>query len=606
MINGYNNVGLDVDLSSGEIEEFQVEDDVITGTLGGRGMGVFYLLRDVSPNIDPFSDENMLVISSGGLGGSIAPTGGRFSVTFKSPLTGTIGSSNSGGFWGMSFVRTGYDVLLIRGRANAPVYLFISEDRRELVECPELWGMTMPSLTNELRARYSQSVKVLGIGPAGENRVRFAAMMNDYSRAVGRGGPGAVMGSKYLKAIVVEGKKKFTAVNTELYETGLYQANKLLRSMPVTSKALPELGTAGLVKLVHEHDMLPHRNFQDVHHRLEDIEMISGEYLKKKILTSQRGCFNCRIRCGRLTQVEERKGEGPEFETIALMGANLEIYDIEEVALANYVCNDMGIDTISFGNTVGLTMELYEKGIVRKATTGGADLPFGKRGVLEELARQTAYRRGFGDEIAEGALRLGRKHGVEELAMAVKGLELPGYDPRASLLQALGYATASRGGCHLKGGYAITLGFFGGSREVDRFLVDTVAGHIVNEQDSGCVADSLGICRFSFFSFGENELSRIYSGYTGLDISPDDLKKIAKKTIDMERLFNMEAGFTKEDDTLPLRFFHEKIPISGKMRAIDFDEQFSPMLRKYYEVRKWNEDGVPKEKTALIAVPSGV
>lgn len=590
---------MDVHLSTGKIDVFSIEEDIITKTLGGRGMGVFYLSEEVPPETDPFSEENILVISSGGLGGSIAPTGGRFSVTFKSPLTGTISSSNSGGFWGISFVRTGYDVLIIRGRAETPVYLYLSENRHELIECPDLWGKTMPALTNALRGRYSQNVKVLGIGPAGENRVLFASMMNDYSRAVGRGGPGAVMGSKRLKAVVVDGKKKFTPSNPELYESGVYQANKLLRSMPVTSKALPELGTAGLVKLVDEHDMLPHRNFQDVHHRVEDVEKISGEYLRTKILSSQKGCFNCRIRCGRLTQVEERKGEGPEFETIALMGANLGIYDIEEVALANYICNDTGMDTISFGNTVGLAMELYEKRIIDKKVRGGLDLRFGKRGILEELARQTAYREGFGHEIADGALRFARKFGAEESAMVVKGLELPGYDPRASLLQALGYATASRGGCHLKGGYAITLGFFGGSREVDRFLTDTVAGHIVNEQDSGCVADSLGVCRFTFFSFGENELSRIYSGYTGLDVSPYNLKNIAKEIIDRERIFNLGAGFSRDDDTLPRRFFTEKVRISGEKRAIDREGQFLPMLKKYYEIRKWNEKGVPVKRKAL-------
>ena len=593
MINGYNNRGVDVNLSTGKINYFNINEDILIKTLGGRGLGVYYFSKHVSPRIDALSEENALVISSGGLGGSLAPTGGRFSVTFKSPLTGTICSSNSGGFWGSIFKRTGYDVLIIKGKASVPVCLYISEGRVDIIECPELWGKTIPVLTDKLREKYTKKARVLGIGPAGENRVKYASMVNDYHRTNARGGGGAVMGSKNLKAIVVEGKKKFIPSNRELYQAGIYQADKLIRSMPVTSMAFPELGTDGLLKMVYEHDMLPHRNFQDVYHAAEDVAKISGECLRKEIFLSKKGCFNCRIQCGRSTQVGKKKGEGPEFETVALMGANLCIYDIKEIALANYLCNELGIDTISFGNTIGLAMELYEKNIIDKKNTGGFILRFGERGILEHLVHKTAYREDFGNEIAEGALRLARRHGAEELAAVVKGLELPGYDPRASLLQALGYATSPRGGCHLKGGYAITLGFFGGSREVDRFLVDTTAEHIVTEQDSGCIADSLGVCRFSYFSIGENELSRIYSGFTGVDLSPNDLRNRAKGTINMERMFNTNAGFYRKDDTLPLRFFNEKILISGKMRAIDRETQFLPMLRKYFEVRKWNEDGIP-------------
>lgn len=595
-MNGYNNIGLDVNLSSGQLQTFDIPDDIIQTTLGGRGIGVHYFVRDVAPTIDPLSEDNRIVIATGGLAGSIAPTGGRFSVTFKSPLTGTISSSNSGGFWGIGLMRTGYDLLIIRGKAAVPVYLQVTDEKVELIECPDLWGTSVPTMTNAMRKKHGTGVRVLGIGSAGEKKVRFAAMMNDYHRAVGRGGPGAVMGSKNLKAIVVHGNKKFEPVDKVLYETGVYQANKLLRSMPVTAKALPELGTAGLVKLVDSHNMLPHRNFQDVTHQSEDIDLISGEHLRKKILTSGRGCFNCRIRCGRLTQVAERKGEGPEFETIALLGANLEVYDIEEVALANYVCNETGMDTISLGGTVGLAMELYEKGILDSESIGGLNLKFGTRSVLENLARLTSEREGLGDLLAEGSLRLGQRFNVPELSMSVKGLELPGYDPRGSLLQALGYTTASRGGCHLKGGYAITLGFFGGSREVDRFLVDTVAGHIVNEQDSGCVADALGVCRFTFFSMGENELARIYAGYTGVDTSPGHLKSIAKHIIDMERRYNMAAGFTMEDDTLPQRFFTEPVEIDGVSRHINWDD-FTRMLGKYYEIRKWDKTGNPPEVT---------
>ncbi len=588
-VNGYNNCFLEVDLSSGRVNRHPLSQNLITDGLGGRGLGVICLNHNLSPSTTPLGEESLLVFAPGGLVGSAAPTSGRFSVTFKSPLSGTICSSNSGGFWGNTFKRTGYDMLIVKGKAAVPVYLYISEKETNIIECPELWGYTVSEITGKLLKKYPRG-RVLGIGPAGEKKALISSIMNDYSRTCGRGGGGAVMGSKNLKAVVVEGTKTFRPVNQKTYKTGLFQANKLLRSLPVTAKAFPLLGTAGLLKLVYQHDMLVHRNFQDVRHKQEDIEKISGESLRKNLGAVPGGCFNCRIRCTRITRTGEKKGEGPEFETLAMMGANLDNYNLQEIALANYVCNDYGLDTISFGNTLGLAMELFDKGIITQNKTNGLRLSFGKLQNLPKLARLTCLREGLGDFLADGALRLGRKFGADELAMVVKGLELPAYDPRSTLMQALGYATSTRGGCHLKGGYMISLGFFGGAREVDRFLVDTVADHVVDEQDSGCVADMLGICRFAFFSFSENELSRIYSGFTGIDLSPHELKKKAKGIIEKERFFNIKAGISTREDTLPDRFFTEKIMISGENRAIDKETQFNHMLRKYYEIRDWSSE----------------
>jgi len=589
VINGYNEKGLTIDLTSGQIEEFNLADDVLTSYLGGRGWGAYFLTEKSDPQIDPLSPESLVVVASSGLNGSGAPTGGRFSLIFKSPLTGTICSSNSGGFWGNTFKRTGFDVLLIKGKAPTPVYLYLSENKVELIECPELWGMSIPELTAHLLTKHSSTARVLGIGPAGEKMVLFASVMNDLGRTCGRGGGGAVFGSKNLKAIVVEGKKTFSPAQREKYQTGLYQANKLLRSLPVTAKAFSLLGTSGLLKLVYQHDMLAHRNFQDTYHAPENIAKISGERLQQTIFQKARGCYNCRIRCTRLTRVGNLKGEGPEFETISMMGANLEIYDLPTIAQANYLCNDFGLDTISLGNTLGAAMELFEKGFLSPKDTEGRNLSFGSQNLLVPLTKQTAFRQGIGDLLAEGAHRFTLKFKAPELAMVVKGLELPAYDPRSTLMQALGYATSTRGGCHLKGGYMISLGFFGGSREVDRFLIETVADHVVDEQDSGCVADMLGICRFAYFAFSENELSRIYSGFTGVDLSPDDLKKAAKRVIQKEREFNLLAGIDPSQDTLPARFFEEKIPIAGQKRNIDREAQFNHMLAKYYEIRGWKK-----------------
>ncbi|MEE9557072.1 MAG: aldehyde ferredoxin oxidoreductase family protein [Candidatus Adiutricales bacterium] len=597
MINGYNGRILEVDLSSGVIGPRDLADDVIKKYVGGRGLGVYLLTQTLAPQTDPFAEESLLVISSGGLGGSLTPSNARFSVTFKSPLSQTMASANSGGAWGAVLKGSGYDAVVIKGIAAAPVYLKISETRVELVECVHLWGKTIPEFMDGLSGRLSKKDRVLAIGPAGENKVLFASMINDSAHAVGRGGAGAVMGSKNLKAIIVTGGKKFQPADKGLYEAGIQQAGKLIRNMPITSKALPELGTAGLIKLIADHDMLPHRNFKDTIHAPEKIEKITGEYLRKKILTSKKSCLNCPIACSRKTRVGRKSGEGPEFETIGMMGANLGIYDIKEIALANYVCNENGLDTISFGNTLGLVMELFEKGIISRQDTGGIDLKFGTRGVLEKLAEKTARRRDLGDLMAMGAQRLAREKKAGPLAMTVKGLELPAYDPRASYLQALGYATSPRGGCHLQGGYAINLGFFGGPRQVNRFLVDTTAGHLVNLQDSGCVGDIMGVCRFAFFSINEFELSRIYAGFTGIDVSPDELKTAAKRTQNLERDFNCRAGFSKQDDTLPDRFFEEEIEVDRQMRSIDKTEQLGRMIEKFYEIRGWDEQGVPLANT---------
>jgi len=594
MIPGYNLQGLDVDLSAARLTKFAIEDAVYENYLGGRGVGTYFLKKLLSPTTDTLSTENIIIFSTGGLSGSLSPAGGRFSVTFKSPLTETISSANSGGFWGNTFKRTGYDICIIRGKASGPVYLYISENRIDLIECKNLWGESIPYITDYLKQVHSRSARILGIGIAGEKQVRYAAIMNDYNRAAGRGGGGAVMGSKYLKAIVVEGKKRFTPKNEGLYQTGLYQARKLIKNLPVTSRALPDLGTAGLVKLIHTHDMLPRNNFMDVRHKESDIEKISGEALREKILVKSTGCYNCTIRCGRGTKVDQKTGEGPEYETLGMMGANLGIYCLEEIARANYLCNELGLDTISFGGSVALAMELFEKGIIDANVTGDFNLKFGASNILEKLVELTASREGFGDIIADGALRMGQKYKAPELAMVVKGMELPAYDPRASLLQSLGYATSPRGGCHLKGGYAVCLGFFGGSKEVHRFLVDTAAGHNVNAQDSGCIMDALGACRFLSYSVGDGEMARIFSGFTGLDFGPEDLTRAAQRIQNLERVFNNQAGFTRKDDTLPRRMFTEKINIGGYEYVIDEQQDFEKMLDKYYEIRDWDKNGAPK------------
>ncbi len=586
---------IEVDLSRGGAETRRLKQVETRMFPGGRALGVHLLSTMLAPGTDPLSADNLIAFVPGALNGSGSPAGGRFSISAKSPLTNTIASSNLGGGWGTLLARKGDAALLLRGRSPEPVILVLDRDRVEFRPAQTLWGLELPELFAALADQFPPGTRSLGIGPAGENLVSFAAIAHDGGRMAGRCGLGAVLGAKNVKALVIlPGGQARLPADPAAFRAGVRRADRLLRAMPITARALPELGTAGLVRLIWEHDMLPHHNFQDVRHSADEVDAICGERLREKHLLANSGCQGCRIRCGRSTSAGGRKGEGPEFETIALLGANLGIYDLEEISLANYACNDLGLDTISMGNTLGLAMELRARGLLPAEALELNSWPvFDKPGQLEHFIRLTAARREAGAWLAAGARKLAERCGHPELAMTVKGLELPGYEPRATMAQALGYATSPRGGCHLQGGYAITLGFFGGAREVDRFLISTTAGHVVDMQDSGCLADSLGICRFAFFAFGENETAALYSAFNGLSVGPSDLTAMARRVQDLEREFNLRAACGPEADTLPERFFSEEIEIAGQPRKIDRERHFKPLLQNYYQLRGWSSEGRP-------------
>jgi aldehyde:ferredoxin oxidoreductase len=422
--------------------------------------------------------------------------------------------------------------------------------------------------------------------------------MNDRNRAYGRTGAGAVMGSKNLKAVRVTGRLKAGSSDPEQYRSGLDQARYLMKAAPITKRLLKELGTDGLLELIDIMDMLPARNFQDNRHDEEDLDRISGEAIRRTILQKAAGCFACPIACQRHTRVGDRTGEGPEFETVVLMGPQCGIYDLEAITRANYLCNELGLDTMSFGGTLACAMELYEQGRWNPGDLGkGPALEFGDAGLLEELVSATAFRRGVGSLLAEGALRVAQSQGHPGSAMTVKGLEMPAYDPRASYTQALGYMTSPTGACHLRGGYAVSLAFFGGTREIPRFSLLQSPIAIRNMQNLGIIQDSLGICRFTGFAFSTEPWARMVSGLTGEDFSTARLEEIAERVATLERLFNLRAGFTAEDDTLPQRFISESISVEGQQRNIP-EAALKKMRADYYMVRGWDEDtGCPGAET---------
>jgi len=596
-IGGYMGRILEIDLTSGKSSVRPLDEQLARDYIGGRGLGAKLVYDNINPTIDPLSKDNILVFAVGPLTGTKTPASGRFTVSFKSPLTNTIGNCNSGGQWGVSFKKCGYDALIIKGQSQQPVYINIKDDNVSILDARPYWGLDVHTLTDQLKAEHGPTIRVMAIGPAGENQVRMASIMNDKHRALGRGGAGAVMGHKRLKAIVVSGSQEIRVVDPATLERGIYQAEKMMKAMPVTSTGFTELGTAGLVQLIHEHDMLPHNNFQDVKHNPEQVKSVTGEAIRDTILKRRKACYNCLIRCARGTEVDGKAGEGPEYETVVLMGPNLGIYDLKTIAKANYLANEYGLDTMSLGGTIATAMELYEKGYITAKDTGGLELRFGNASILEQLVELTAQRKGFGNELAEGALRLATRFGHPELAMTIKGLEIPAYDPRASISQMLGYVTSNRGACHLQGGYAVLLGFFGGAKEVDRFLLSTVPGHLIFQQDAGAIADYAGICRFTGFAFGGNELSRIFTGVTGIEFSEHDLEIISERIQTLERLFNTRAGFSRQDDTLPERFFTETIFTGNQDRLIDRNKHLSALLDDYYALRGWDANGVPTKET---------
>lgn len=579
---GWNERILEVDLSAQTYEIHPLDMRMARLFLGGRGLGARLLWDLVGPEIQPLSPENVLIFTTGPITGTGSQTSNRFNVSTKSPLTGTILHANSGGWWGMQFKRSGYDALIVRGKAKSPVMIEITREGVTIEDATSLWGMGVFETTEALGQNRNKR-NVLCIGPAGENRVRIAAIMNDKERALARGGAGAVMGSKNLKAIVVEGHQKNAPADPDQFRFMLYETGKLLKASPLTSQALPEFGTAVVMNVLNEIGVLPTRNFQQS--QFEHAEEISGEEITDSILVKNQACWACPITCTRITKTRSGKeGEGPEFETAWAFGAQCGIDDLDAITEANYLCNDMGLDTISMGNTIGCAMELAERGLISN------DVAFGRADRLAGLIRDTAYRRGFGAEMAEGSYRMAEKFGAPELSMSVKKLEMPAYDPRGMQGQGLVYATGNRGACHetgnMLGPEVLAL-----PRLIDRFATQGKAGIVSVHQDSAAVIDSLLYCKFANLAVAEEFFARTLSAVTGEHFTVDDLMMVGERVWTLERLYNLREGFTEVDDTLPPRLLND--PVSeGPSKG--FTVKLAPMLEEYYAFRGWDEKGVPK------------
>ena len=586
---------LHVDLSSGQIERQELDDEVSRKFIGGRGAGTYLLATMLKGQEDALSPENPLIFATGPLTGTAAPTGGRYMAICKSPLTNLVACSNSGGQFGAELKRTGTDLLLVTGKASEPVYLLIEDEKAELRPASHLWGrdthFTTAAIKKELEM---EGAKIACIGPAGENLVRFACIINDLHRAAGRSGVGAVMGSKNLKAVVVKGSSRPEPGDNELFMDIVKERVKTLHGNPVTGQGLPALGTKVLDNIINEHGAYPTRNFQTG--VFESTDELCGEALVEKgYLKKNRGCYACPIKCARVTELPTgAKGEGPEYESGWALGAAVGVKDLIAITEANYLCNLLGLDTISCGLTLACAMELFEKGVIkREELQGGPALEFGSSEALVFYTQKMAYRDGFGKNLAEGSLRLAQSYNAPELAMAVKGQELPAYDPRGVQGQGLSYATSNRGGCHVRG-YLIAPEVLGIPEKLDPQATEGKAQWVKVFQDLTAVIDSMGMCLFTSFALGAEDYLALLNAFTGRGYTLEEMMECGERIWNLERALNIRFGMSPESDTLPERLLKEPMP-EGPQKGNTV--RLSEMLPEYYKLRGWDENGVPSEET---------
>ena len=580
--------------------------------LGQRGLATKYLVSEVDPAVDPFAPANKLIFVTGPLTGTMAATGGRYSVVTKGPLTGAIACSNSGGYFGAELKFAGWDMIIVEGASPKPVYLLITDDHAELVEASHLWGKTVWETEEQIkRVHQDPQIRVAAIGRAGENRVLYAAIVNDLHRAAGRSGVGAVMGSKNLKAVAVRGTRTdaYHLADPEAFIAATEAGKKALAANGVTGGGLPAYGTQVLMNVINELGALPTRNHRDV--QFEGAHAISGEAMHEKRptdgkanLVTKGACFGCTIACGRISRMDpghftvkdkpayHAASGGLEYEAAWALGAANGVCDLEALTYANFLCNEDGFDPISFGATVGAAMELYELGILTREEVG-FELPFGSAEAMVKLAELTARGEGFGREIGQGSKRLCAKYGRPELSMTVKGQEFPAYDSRGLQGMGLAYATSNRGACHLRG-YMVSPEVLGIPEKMEPQATEGKPAMLKAFQDLTAVVDSSGLCLFTTFAWGLPDIQpQIQSACEG-DWSAERLMLIGERIWNLERQFNMDAGLTGKDDRLPPRLMNEPAKTGPQKGAVS---KLDVMLPEYYQVRGWTPDGVPTAET---------
>ena len=592
---------LRVNLTAGTCTGEDLNMDWALNFLGQRGLATKYMMAESDPAADPLSAGNNLIFATGPLTGTPASTGGRYSVITKGALTGAIACSNSGGHFGAELKHAGWDMVIFEGRSEKPVYLFIDDDDAQLLDASFLWGKSVWETEPAIKIQHQDpEIKIASIGVAGEKMARYACVVNDLDRAAGRSGVGAVMGSKQLKAIAVRGNKGIKVKDmTGFLEAAAISNKRITESR--SAKGMAKSGTMPMMDVTNSYGSIPTRNNREV--QFDGIDTINVKAMKKPRksdgkanLKTNKACFACTIGCARVAQmdpehfsVSDRKdfptiSGGLEYESGYSLGPMVGVSDIEAATYANFVCNEQGMDPISFGATLSAAMELFEVGAIGVKETDGVKLNFGSAEALVKMVDLTGRCEGFGEELALGSKLLCEKYGHPEFSMAIKGQEIPGYDGRAMQGMGLAYATSNRGACHLR---ASPYG-----DDFEHIRPDGKARIVIDTQDDTGAVDSAGICQFPDYEL--EELSALLSNACEGDWSPENLTLVGERIWNIERQFNLAAGLTAADDTLPDRMLKEPAPSgAGKDRICELDK----MLPEYYSLRGWDENGAPKAET---------
>ncbi len=560
-MHGWTGKTVKINLTDSSITETNSDQNILQSFIGGRGLGVKLYYDAVKPDIDPLSPENILIFATGPLTGTAAPMSGRHAMVSKSPLTGTIFDSSSGGFFGKELKFAGIDAIVIKGAAEDPVYISIENGGIEINPAGDLWGENVRACTDKL----SSKGRVSCIGRAGERLVPIASVMNDYFHACGRGGLGAVMGSKKLKAVVVKGDKKPTIADEEGFENARQNALRHLSAGPAATTGLSMYGTSAMANLMNYMKILPAMNFRKT--GFAGTDKVSGEFIKEHYDIKGHACYNCTVACKHIIKSGAFEGhEVPEYETLWAYGPDNNNADMDAIIRVNRLCNDYGMDTISSGSTIAAYAEIINEDVKE----------------LSGLVKKIGEKEGIGEELGKGSEALSRSH-TKDVAMQVKGLELPGYDPRGVFGMALAYATSNRGGCHLRA-YMIAPEILGKPKKFNPLTFSGKAELVGIVQNALASVDSLVLCKFLSLSVSETDFANMLGAATGVNYSLPEFLKCGERIWNLERLFNIGAGFSRDDDCLPGRFFE-----SGGIDRAEFERA----LGEYYLLRGWDENGVP-------------
>jgi len=606
---GYAGKLLYVNLTEGSVEKRSLDRNLALNYIGGRGFSSRILFDELKPGTDPLSPENRLILATGPLNGTPTPSASRLVVAAKSPLTGALGDASSGGYFAPELKYAGFDAVVFQGRSSHPVYLWVEDGKAELRPAKRLWGQKIHETSELLKEEIGDDdIHICAIGPGGENLVRYACIVTDEEGAAGRCGIGAVMGSKNLKAVAVRGSGDVGIADPKRFKEAIDAYRQTLEG-EVWTEVLRRLGTPNLVAHRQKLGIWGAKNFQRA--TLDGWEKISGEAFREKFLQKVLGCMGCMVRCRRYSAIKEGPlaptyAKGPEYDTINSLGAKTYITDPAVILRAHHLCDEYGIDEQTAGSSIAMAMELYERGILKKDQVDGVELVFGNGEALLHFIEKIAFRKGFGDLLAEGTKILGERLNASYYAIHVKGLEVDASDPRSLPTRALTYSVATRGSCHLRGFPYIdefikpeeAKAFFGTERVSDLQALEGKGKMVAWSENWITVGNLMGLCIFAWYrsrSFpmlikrGLDLVNEVYVATTGLPMTSEGLFRCGERVYNVEKLFNLREGFGRESDYPPQRFFEEAMPDGpGKGSKLNRDD-YDRLLDEYYEARGWDK-----------------